>query len=419
MAYRLPNGGKNMKTTADGKIIDAVKIDDGGTTVTTNSRGETTTYNETIATINTLNAIVQQVHLGSRSPSLRFPLVDNPAYSGKIRFKLYRQKALSFNANALKEKPYLDNVKEIITGEKTAITDDDIAAVDADIVAASEAGNFDEASALSQKKKALQDAKAETEKILSENIIRGLTIEEVEPGPSEDGRMGSEFVEAQLYFPLSVTFNDDVQYEGFNLGGLGAGALSGLKNNQTITQAVAESVSKGLGNIFNFAFGNLSGDAAKYAAAKFGNFGPQGLQTALTVAAQAAVNPNTRTIFRGVTIREFSFNFKMIPRSAQEAREIASIIKFFRSELYPEAFDVGGLPLGYHFPNMFKIELLHRNSNAKIPQLEYCFLRGVQSSYNPTGQSFHADGYPNEIDLTLRFQEYRALSKKDIVEEGK
>jgi len=63
--------------------------------------------------------------------------------------------------------------------------------------------------------------------------------------------------------------------------------------------------------------------------------------------------------------------------------------------------------------------LLHRNSNAKIPQLEYCFLRGVQSSYNPTGQSFHADGYPNEIDLTLRYQEYRALSKKDIVEEGK
>jgi hypothetical protein len=416
MAYRLPNGGKNMKTDADGKIIGAVKTDDGGTTVTTNSRGETITYNETLATISTLNAVVSQVFLGTRSPSLRFPLVDNPAYSGKIRFKLYKQVPINFNVNAAINQPIFDNVRDIITGKKKAITDDDIEAV-------ASSGNFDAAADLAikqkEEKKALEAAQAASTKLAAENLVKGLNIEPVTPGPSEDGRMGSEFVEAELYFPLSVTFNDDVQYEGFNLGGLGAAALGGLKNNQTITQAVAESVSKGLGNIFNFATGALGGDAARYAAAKLGGFGPQGLQTALTVAAQVAVNPNTRTIFRGVSIREFSFNFKMIPRSAQEAREIASIIRFFRSELYPETFDVGGLPLGYHFPNMFKLEFKHRNSNAKIPQLEYCFLRGVQSSYNPTGQSFHDDGYPNEIDMTLRFQEYRALSKKDIVEEGK
>ena len=408
MAYRLPNGGKNMKTTADGKIIGAVKIDDGGTTVTTNSRGETTTYNETPATTSSTTAVVDQVHLGSRSPSLKFPLVDNPAYSGKIRFKLYKHGRLDFNTQAALNSPLLDNV--LRPGQRgDPITDDDPLYLGP--------GDFDLSE--DEEEKRLETTRAEARQLAAESFLKNYEITEVKPGQDEDGRMGSEFVEAELYFPLSVTMNDDVQYEGFNLGGIGTGVLTGLKNNQTITQAVVESVNKGLGNIFSFAFGSLSGDTARYVAAKLGGFGPQGLQTALTVAAQAAVNPNTRTVFRGVSIREFSFNFKMIPRSKREAEEIASIIKFFRSELYPETFDVGGLPLGYHFPHMFQIQFKHRNSNAKIPQLEYCFLRGVSSSYNPTGQSFHADGYPNEIDLTLRFQEYRALSKKDIVEEGK
>jgi len=31
-----------------------------------------------------------------------------------------------------------------------------------------------------------------------------------------------------------------------------------------------------------------------------------------------------------------------------------------------------------------------------------------------TTMTFHEDGHPTEVDLTLVFQEYRALSKQDI-----
>ena len=53
------------------------------------------------------------------------------------------------------------------------------------------------------------------------------------------------------------------------------------------------------------------------------------------------VNPNTRSLFKNVAIREFAFQFKFIAKSKKEADEVRKIIKFFRTELYPEALTVG------------------------------------------------------------------------------
>ena len=50
----------------------------------------------------------------------------------------------------------------------------------------------------------------------------------------------------------------------------------------------------------------------------------------------------------------------------------------------------------------------------KVPALHYCYLRSAQASYNATSMTFHPDGHPTEVDLTLIFQEYRALSKQDV-----
>ena len=59
-------------------------------------------------------------------------------------------------------------------------------------------------------------------------------------------------------------------------------------------------------------------------------------------------NPNTRSLFKSVSLREFTFQFKFIPLSEQEHDHVISIIKFFRTELYPEdiTVDVGGVPDG-------------------------------------------------------------------------
>ena len=133
------------------------------------------------------------------------------------------------------------------------------------------------------------------------------------------------------------------------------------------------------------------------------------------------VNPNIRTLFQGVNVREFTFQFKLIPTSPQEARNIQDIIKLFRTELYPKAFDVpiGQLgvdaKLGFNFPNAFKIRFQFKGvENQNLPQIKECFLRNISTTINPTGGGFQVDGKPNEIDMTLQFVENQTLDKDDI-----
>jgi len=330
---------------------------------------------------------------------LKFPVqADNPAYSGRISFETLEFEPVGLNSEKILSLAPVDNVtgwvKDLLT------SDDDDAGLPGD-------------TALSAEEEA-----ARIKKTMKEN--KSKTIDEV--ASILNGDQGANPVEGapiiDLFFPLSIQMDDTMDIGTGNLGGLGVGVLTGLKEAGSIWQGINNSVQKGMSDIFQFAFGGLQEETARYVAAKVGKMGPQGIQTAISVANQVAVNPHTRAVFNQVNLRQFSFTFKLIPASSDEALVIQKIIKHFRTHMYPETFDVAGLPLGYKFPKVFRISFKHRNSEAKIPRLELCYLRGFQSTYNPTGQAFYNDGQPNEIDITLQFQEYRTLSKKDIEEKG-
>ena len=147
---------------------------------------------------------------------------------------------------------------------------------------------------------------------------------------------------------------------------------------------------------------------------------PFGVGTAATLLNRMVINPNVRTLFTGVNIREFAFQFKLIATSPEEGNIIQKIIKTFRKEAYPEAFNIalGGetnVALGYNFPNAFKITFNFKGAqNKNIPKILPCYLRNVSHTINPTGGSFRNDGKANEIDLTLAFTEFRALQSQDI-----
>ena len=65
--------------------------------------------------------------------------------------------------------------------------------------------------------------------------------------------------------------------------------------------------------------------------------GGDGTALAVKQASGVTLNPNTRSLFKSVALREFAFQFKFIAKSKKEADEVRKIIKFFRTELYPEA----------------------------------------------------------------------------------
>ena len=224
----------------------------------------------------------------------------------------------------------------------------------------------------------------------------------------------------QLQFPASLQFADAVNYSTGNLGPMGSVALAGANSGSTLLQSVGGAIEEGVESIFGLIKGSISGAAAQVAAARINQFIPnEGIRTAISSAIQTTVNPGTRTLFQAPAIRNFSFTFKLIATSMAEANQIENIVNTFRTEMYPESIDIGsGIPAGYKFPNLFKIEFELAGAEMKVPNILFCYLRSAQTSYNSgTSGVFHTDGQPTEVELTLAFQEYRALSRQDI-EEG-
>lgn len=93
---------------------------------------------------------------------------------------------------------------------------------------------------------------------------------------------------------------------------------------------------------------------------------------------------------------------------------VEKIVEHFRTELYPDIVSEGEFPVAFKFPHAFSIQFNYGGHEARLPRLERCFLQGVDTVYNATSQTFHADGRPTEVDMTLRFLEMRALNRKDV-----
>ena len=239
-------------------------------------------------------------------------------------------------------------------------------------------------------------------------------------------KMGSPSV--VMYFPLSQTFYDNIAYGPSDLGGLGAVAEGAAASGASELKAAALDAIKNSSNAVISSLSDITGalssaaktDAARLAASKVVGKFPLGVGTAATLINRMVINPNTRTLFNGVNIREFAFQFKLISTSPTEGEMIQKIIKFFRKQAYPEAYNVTfgaetNVALGYNFPDAFKITFHFRGAeNKNIPRILPCYLRTVSHTINPTGGGFRNDGKPNEIDLTLTFSEFRALQSQDI-----
>ena len=304
-------------------------------------------------------------------------------------------------------------------GARPIVNVDDTAA--RNVTVGTTAFSNDAASSLAGAKK---DNKAETAQLKKvSNTVSPLGFFPVAGAPT-----------VKMFFPTGFNFADGVGYQASPLGIAGAAAESAAN------AAGGAGAEGGISALGAFATGLL--DDAKAAVKVIGeqdiDIGPAGVDAVRFAATRAAarsstaqpivsnitkmtVNPNIRTLFNGVNVREFTFQFKMIATSPQEGRVIQDIIKLFRTELYPEAFNVPigksnvEAKLGFNFPNAFKIRFNFKGvENQNLPKLKECYLRTMSHTINPTGGGFKVDGKPNEIDMTLSFVENQTLDKDDI-----
>ena len=222
-----------------------------------------------------------------------------------------------------------------------------------------------------------------------------------------------------LYLPQALTFRDAAEYStGVELGAIGGTAEAAANQGQNIGGIIGAAAREGFSTIQDLLTGrtDVDGDAARLAATRIArNFaGERGGNVARSVL-RTTVNPNKRTLFRAVNLRDFSFTFKMIANSADEAEEIDKIIKFFRTELYPAVTDGGTEIIGYNFPNLFDIEMTYDNKPVAT-KIKPVYLRDINTTYNPGSMGWHVDGKASEVDVTLAFVEERTLNKRDIAE---
>ena len=228
-----------------------------------------------------------------------------------------------------------------------------------------------------------------------------------------------------LNLPVAYIVNDAIGYDNTTeLGVMGATGLNALERTGDMGSAIGAALGSATTSITDLFKQGMGSNAARVAFARGLAVAPipAGLKAAGQIAARVIVNPNVRTTFRGVAIREYSFQFKFIPYSAEESRMIADIIRTFRVNAYPEAIYAGPVAIGYKYPNLFKIRIQYGpgdNAPDVGSKIKMCYLRNVQTSYNPTAASFHADGSPTEIDLTLSFTEHTTISRADIDSKAK
>jgi len=221
-----------------------------------------------------------------------------------------------------------------------------------------------------------------------------------------------------LYLPAGYAVSDALQYSNFELGALGAGALNALNSGGSIMDAIGSMISDGVGSVSDA----MSGSGTEYAklgavrmAGSVKKLAPE-LNAAFGLSMGVTVNPNTRAMFKGVGLRSFQLQFKFIPVSEKEAKEVEDIIKRFREHAYPESIATGGVSIGFVYPHMFQIEFSAYNRPVGT-KIKPCILESVSTSYNPSTMTYHKGSgrsYPSEYTLALSFREDMTLNAQDI-----
>ena len=185
------------------------------------------------------------------------------------------------------------------------------------------------------------------------------------------------------------------------------GIIQGQNPNEVFNATAKEILGFGLGNtalIQKF----LAGQAA-------------GLNNVLARTDNVVLNPNLELLFQGPQLRPFSFQFKMSARSQEEAKEIKSIIKYFKYHMAVRKEQ--GLFL--RAPHVFTIQYMkgdsenHPGINLISPSdtEKACALTNCSVDYTPLGTyATYEDGTMTAYTLSLQFQELTPIYDSDYTD---
>jgi hypothetical protein len=219
----------------------------------------------------------------------------------------------------------------------------------------------------------------------------------------ETGRMnmdgGSKAI--NLFLPMDFQIQDGASFDTINLGAITAFENNRSKkassNNELTTQKTRESQAIAAAVINQMSGGSLEG------ATKIG-----------LVQGNVTSNNMSTATFNDMQIRNFNFNFQMMPTSQQESDIITKIENTFRKFMYPKKLGSG---FALEYPPLFRItfHLPNGDKNKFLPTIKDSYLTALNTNYNQQGGNmFFKDGAPTDTAIGLSFQEQRQLTREDL-----
>ena len=147
-----------------------------------------------------------------------------------------------------------------------------------------------------------------------------------------------------------------------------------------------------------------------------------GLEEAESIRAGRIITNRLELAFKGIGKREFSYTFKMTPRSRAEAEEIRKIIFAFKYNMLPEYTDGNRQGRRLTVPNTFDITYMYQGQeNQFLHKISTCVLESMDVTYGgdryKTYENIPGDGSPpTETTIALKFREMEIITRDRIAE---
>lgn len=246
--------------------------------------------------------------------------------------------------------------------------------------------------------------------------------------PRIDERSQNEAVLTTITLPIPANLIDanPVNWtdEGLNpLQAYGATAIGGILNSKNIINGIGAEAGRAANTLRNNA------DAAKTILNN--EIIKQILDVnTLTRTTGAIVNPNTELLFKGPSLRSFTFSFKMTPRNQKEANGIKKIVRTLKQGMSVKR-GIRGIFLSS--PNVFRVKFYYskpvisesgevigqegKSPHPYLPVLKVCALQNISVNYTPDGSYMtYGDGSMVAYDMTLSFAEISPIFDDDYDE---
>ena len=244
-----------------------------------------------------------------------------------------------------------------------------------------------------------------------------------------------------LYFPAKITNNTSVQY-----GSVDVSSYKTASGGAILSQANALFSNEGLSVSGLKQVGSAIEAAAKN---EIMEMLPGLRETGEIIKGKGIRADRTEVSFKSIDKRSFSFDFKFMPKSAEESKEVEQIIKTFRTYQLPklstqtlqevkrkkkeggdtiklqksDQIEDGGVPkvstskLFFDSPGYFDIQfMVNAQENPHLIKMSRSFLKSVNVTYGSDRAVLFkgSNGAPTEITMQLQFQEIEMLYRGRI-----